>query len=100
MRKNFIPIKPGNGNKYYLQNLQTSKEWEDLDILLSVLQELDAAPLIISRPVNGPLLQATKGISAEARQEYYNRLEQVVVSTFFTFQLVCFGLLIFSGRLG
>jgi len=61
----------------FLQALQASEEWNDLDMLLSTLRELGARPLILSRPLNGPFLDAM-GVSARARQVYYERLQRAV----------------------
>jgi D-alanine transfer protein len=70
-------ISYGERDNNFLRRLRTTKEWGDLEILLTVLQELGAQPLIISHPFNGPLWDAW-GISRSARQDYYDRLERVV----------------------
>jgi D-alanine transfer protein len=72
-----FPIKPGSDNLGFLQNIAISKEWVDFDLLLQVLKELGAQPLILSRPLNGPFLDM-KGITWQARQEYYVRLQNAV----------------------
>lgn len=71
----FHPRPPGSGDRRFLAHLAASKEWDDFNILLEVLHELGAQPLILSRPLNGPLYEA-EGVSKEARAVYYARLEQ------------------------
>lgn len=78
---------PGSEDPYFLQDLAKSKEWEDFDILLSVLKETGAQPLILGRPFNGVTLTAL-GESAEARQVFYDRLQKEVQS--YQFSLVDF----------
>ncbi len=68
---------PGSADKDFIETVLTSKEWDDLDILLSVLKEEGAQPLILGRPWNGPLLN-TRGVSPMARQIFYDRLYAVV----------------------
>jgi D-alanine transfer protein len=60
----------------FLQTLNQSKEWEDLDLLLSVVQELGMRPLILSRPINGTYW-GYAGVSEDARQAYYDRLREL-----------------------
>jgi D-alanine transfer protein len=62
-----------------ITNLQQTLEWTDLDILLRTLKEMGAEPLIMSRPINAPYWEA-RGVTAQDRQAYYNRLSQVVAS--------------------
>jgi D-alanine transfer protein len=74
---------PGSEDPYFLHDLANSKEWVDFDILLSVLKETGAQPLILGRPFNGPTLTAL-GESASARQIYYAMLEKAVQPYGFT----------------
>jgi D-alanine transfer protein len=67
---------PGSGDQQYISKINGSKEWGDLAILLEVLKELGAQPLLMSRPINGTLYTAY-GISAQARQTYYNKLQSL-----------------------
>jgi poly-D-alanine transfer protein DltD len=50
-----------------------------LDILLRILHELGARPLILSRPMNSPFLQAL-GISRQAQGVFYKKLHDAVES--------------------
>ncbi len=71
------PIKPGSGNLGFIQSVDDSKEWADFDLALRVLKELGAQPLILSRPLDGPIMDAM-GVAWQARQEYYSKLQNVV----------------------
>ena len=68
---------PGSQDAIYLSSLQNSKEWEDFDILLQVLQELGAKPLILSRPINGAVYTAA-GISSKVQPVFYDLLQKAV----------------------
>ena len=59
------------------RTVSASKEWDDLDILLSVLKETGAQPLILGRPLNGVMWNA-RGVSSLARQVFYDRLQETV----------------------
>jgi len=75
--QSFKPQAPGSGDMLYTANVQNSKEWGDLEIVLQLLKEMGAKPLIMSRPINGVLFTAS-GVSSQAQQVYYNKLEQTV----------------------
>jgi len=70
------PIVPGSGDKRFIRDVQSAREWDDLKILLSVLQELDAQPLILSRPMNVHLWEAL-GVSEQAQNNFYTKLHEV-----------------------
>lgn len=61
---------------WFVDNLQHTAEFTDLDILLRGLSELGADPLLLSQPMPGKYYDRI-GISANARAEYYARLRQV-----------------------
>ena len=71
--------KPGSADQMYIANIDMSREWEDLAILLEILKEQGAQPLIISRPINGTVYTAI-GISPQAQQHYYTKLQDLVNS--------------------
>jgi D-alanine transfer protein len=75
--QNFKPQVSGSGDQLFINNIQNSKEWGDLEIVLQILKEMGAKPLIMSRPINGVLFAAS-GISSQAQQVYYNKLEQTI----------------------
>jgi D-alanine transfer protein len=76
MHNKLVIKKPGSQDNAYIAKINISKEWGDFEILLGVLKELGAKPLILSRPINGTLYTAA-GISSEAQQVYYTRLEKL-----------------------
>ena len=71
------PQKPGSVDYKFIQNLINSKEWTDFDLTLRVLEEMGAQPLILSRPLNGPIWNA-KGVSRWVRKQYYVKLQNEV----------------------
>jgi D-alanine transfer protein len=71
--------KPGSADQTYIANLNASREWGDLAILLEILKELGAQPLIMSRPINGTVYTVF-GISPQAQQHYYTKLQALVNS--------------------
>ncbi len=78
---------PGSVDQSYITKLNNSQEWGDLSILLEILKEMGAKPLILSRPINGGLYTAA-GISSKAQQVYYNKLKALVSA--YNFPLVDF----------
>ncbi len=70
------PIPPGSQDKRFIQRVQAHPEWSDLDILLRVVQESGARPLILSRPMNVHLWEAL-GVTEQAQNTYYNKLHAV-----------------------
>ena len=68
---------PPGPDQVSLERLGASAEWTDFDILLRVLTDLGARPLILSRPVNAVYWDAL-GISPAVDQAYYDRLHQAV----------------------
>jgi D-alanine transfer protein len=75
--RTFKVNKPNSSDQHYIANLDSSKEWGDLAILLEILKELGAQPVIMSRPINGALYTAS-GISKTGQQAYYTKLENLV----------------------
>jgi D-alanine transfer protein len=57
--------------------LYPSPEYQDLELLLQILEDVNAKPLFIIVPVNGPWYDYT-GFPAEERQAYYARIETMV----------------------
>ena len=73
----FALREPGTQDQTFLTNLASIKEWEDFNILLEVMQELDVRPLILSRPINGVVYSAA-GISPQVQTTYYEKLQKTV----------------------
>jgi D-alanine transfer protein len=67
--------------------LSQAGEWRDFELLLRVLHDLGARPLLLSAPLDGPAFDAM-GISAGARAAFYDRLEKLAAR--YNFPLVDF----------
>ena len=68
--------------------LYPSPEYQDLELLLQILQERNIKPMFIIVPVNGSWYDYT-GFPAEQRQAYYARIEKMVQDQ--GFQVANFG---------
>jgi D-alanine transfer protein len=60
-------------NAWFVDNLDHTAEFTDLDLLLRGLSELGAQPLVISQPIPG-IYYDYVGVSQQARMQYYSRL--------------------------
>jgi D-alanine transfer protein len=63
----------------FAAGMERSKEWVDLDLLLSSLEQLGARPLVLSMPTCGLFLDHL-GTSAASRQAFYSRLQSMIES--------------------
>jgi D-alanine transfer protein len=63
----------------FIDNLQHTAEFVDLDILLRGLSELGADALVLSQPLPGAYYDYV-GVSAAARAQYYARLRDVAAA--------------------
>jgi poly-D-alanine transfer protein DltD len=68
-----LPEAAGSNNDLYKKTLTNSQEWTDFKILLIVLQQLGAKPLILSRPLNVPLWEVM-GVTEDTQDIFYNKL--------------------------
>jgi len=71
------PAPAGSEDTRFISRVEHHLEWTDLDILLHVLQELGAQPLILSRPMNVHIWEA-QGVSEQAQNIYYVKLNEIV----------------------
>lgn len=60
----------------FLRALAENQEWDDLELVLRVLEESGARPYLISMPIHGAWYDQC-GISALARGSFYRRLRDV-----------------------
>lgn len=67
-------VEPGNRDALFLRWLEQSREWGDLDALLTALRQQGAEPLLLSPPINGTRFDRA-GVSAAVRRAYYDRLQ-------------------------
>ncbi len=70
-------IPAGSQDAYFTRLIKSYPEWGDLDILLRVIQEMGAQPLILSRPMNVHLWEAL-GVSEQVQSIYYVKLHKIV----------------------
>ena len=71
------PVLAGSEDVKFINRVEQHPEWIDLDILLRVIQELDAQPLILGRPMNVHVWEAV-GVSEQAQNIYYVKLNDIV----------------------
>ena len=71
------PVLAGSEDIKFINRVEQHPEWVDLDILLRVIQELGAQPLILSRPMNVHVWEAV-GVSEQAQNIYYVKLNNIV----------------------
>jgi D-alanine transfer protein len=57
--------------------LQKAQEWKDFELVLRLLKETGAQPLILSMPLHADVLEA-QGVSEEARLQYGAQLKELV----------------------
>ncbi|HEY9151344.1 MAG TPA: D-alanyl-lipoteichoic acid biosynthesis protein DltD [Anaerolineales bacterium] len=72
-----VPQKPASADYSFLKKLNDSQEWTDFDLVLRVLKEAGAQPLILSRPLDGPIWNF-RGLSKWARKQYHVKLQNAV----------------------
>ena len=60
----------------FLGTLRASQEWTDLELLLRVLNEYGARPLLLSMPLHGSWFDQC-GVSYTARRAYYQKLREI-----------------------
>ena len=63
----------GSRDAEFLKTLKEADEWDDFELLLRTLREMQAQPLLLSMPLHGTDLETT-GVSAKARMAYGDRL--------------------------
>lgn len=71
---------PRNRDAEFLAELAHAKEWIDLGLLLSTLQELGSDALFITQPFNG-VYRDLNGNTAGARRAYYAQLHAAIDPT-------------------
>lgn len=71
-----IKQKSSRSDEEFLRGLREHQEWVDLDLLLRLLTESGARPLLMSMPLHGAWYDHC-GISSAARRAYYQRLREV-----------------------
>jgi D-alanine transfer protein len=72
----WLKLKNSLTDAKYTKQLRRSLEWTDLELLLQGLNDLGVQTLVLSMPIHGRFY-GFMGVSAAARQQYYDRLEAV-----------------------
>jgi D-alanine transfer protein len=71
------PATPGSRDDDFLNDVTIAREWNDLQLALRVIRELDADAIIMSSPMNVPLWEVI-GVSERAQNRYYEILHAEV----------------------
>lgn len=66
----------GSWDKQFVAKMQKAQEWKDFELVLRLLKETGARPLVISMPLHADVLEA-QGVSEEARMQYGARLREL-----------------------
>lgn len=64
---------PRRSDAWFLERLNRSNEWTDLELLLRVMTEIHARPLLLSMPMDGQFYDEA-GISRWVRECYYQKM--------------------------
>jgi len=67
----------GTWDRQFAVKMRKAQEWKDFELVLRLLQEVGAKPLVISMPLHADILEA-QGVSAAGRQAYGERLQEMV----------------------
>lgn len=62
---------------WFLERLNRSNHWNDLELLLRVMTEIHARPLVLSMPMDGQFYDKS-GISRSVRESYYRKMRELV----------------------
>lgn len=71
-----VALKGTQTDAGFADSMSRSPGWGDLELLVQLLQESGARPLIMELPLTGPYLDYL-GVSAQARANFYQRFEEV-----------------------
>lgn len=74
---------PGSKESWSKLKLYPSKEYEDFDLMLRVLQQKGAKPLFVLIPANGRWADYA-GFSQQERKDYYQRIRSIIQEKGFT----------------
>ena len=66
----------GSWDKQFMSKMRNAQEWKDFELVLRLLKETGARPLVISMPLHADILEA-QGVSAEGRNQYGVQLREL-----------------------
>ena len=75
-RRELARQKNTRSDEEFLRTLRESQEWTDLELLLRILAEYGAPPLLLSMPLHGGWFDQC-GVTYAARRSYYQKLREV-----------------------
>ncbi len=75
-----LALRGHHPDKEVSASLHDSPEWDDLDLLLDVINELGARPLLLSVPMKGAYYDLLGVSSGVRKQFYYDRLRAVAAA--------------------
>ena len=64
---------PRRSDAWFLERLNQSNQWRDLELLFRVMTEIHARPLLLSMPMDGQFYDEA-GISRSVRERYYEKM--------------------------
>ncbi|RFC45068.1 MAG: hypothetical protein DVB28_000735 [Verrucomicrobia bacterium] len=67
----------GSWDRQFVAKMQKAQEWKDFELVLRLLKEAGAHPLVLSMPLHADVLEA-QGVSEVARLEYGTQLRALV----------------------
>ena len=67
----------GTWDKQFVASVRKAQEWRDFELVLRLLKEAGANPLVLSMPLHADVLEA-QGVSEVGREEYGSRLQQLL----------------------
>jgi D-alanine transfer protein len=76
LREETLQPKKTLSDEDFLRALEGNQEWVDLELVLRVLTEFGAQPLLLSMPIHGGWYDRC-GITYNARKAYYQKLREV-----------------------
>jgi D-alanyl-lipoteichoic acid biosynthesis protein DltD len=71
------PRTPGTRDQEFIADVDTAREWDDIEIALEIIRQLEGEAIVMSTPMNVPLWEVI-GVSEAAQNAYYEKLHSVV----------------------
>ena len=76
IRQETLRLRNTRTQEHFLNTLERSQEWVDLELLLRELNEFGARPLLLSMPIHGGWYDYC-GVTLSARRAYYEKLRGI-----------------------
>jgi poly-D-alanine transfer protein DltD len=75
----------GSGDKGFLDVLNSSKEYSDFKLMLDILKQLGAQPMLLSRPIKEQLY-TRMGVSVPTQEKYYAKMTKLITPYNFDYE--------------